>query len=52
MVETWHHSRYETKPLEESLKQVFTDDEYLFGGRRRRSPGGTPLKVAITGMCY
>lgn len=49
MIEAFHHSRYETEPLEDALKLVFTEDEYLFGGQRLNAPEGIPLKVAVTG---
>lgn len=40
----YNRSKYETKPLEKALKDVFTDDAVLFGHHTRE----TKLKVAVT----
>ena len=45
LVESYHHSRYKTKPLHDALKQAFGENEYLFGGKRKSN---TRLKVAVT----
>ena len=52
IVEAYHHSRYETKPLEEGLKGIFTEDELLFGGQRRIVADGIPLKTAVTATTF
>ena len=44
-VENYHHSKYETKPLQDALQQAFGNDDYLFGGSRIQN---TRLKVAVT----
>jgi hypothetical protein len=46
-VENYHHSRYETSSLERALQKAFTDDLYLFGGKRKLN-SATPTKVAVT----
>ena len=52
MIGAWHHSKYETKPLEEGLKEVFTENELLFGGQRRIITNGSPLKTAVTATTF
>ena len=46
-VENYHHSKYETQPLQEALIETFGEDQYLFGGRRS-NPGSMDIKVAVT----
>ena|ERR1700712_1636810 len=48
IVENYNHSKYETKPLEQTLQDAFTEDLYLFGGARKTGIN-SPVKVAITG---
>jgi hypothetical protein len=48
MVENYNHSRYETKPLEQTLQDAYTEDQYLFGGKRRSTISGSSVKVAVT----
>ena len=43
LVESHHHSRYETQPLQNALKEAFEDD-YLFGGPRIE---GSEVEVAV-----
>ena len=47
IVQHYNHSKYETQPLQEALIEAFTDDQYLFGGRRT-DPGSMEVKVAVT----
>ncbi|KAK6351889.1 hypothetical protein TWF718_005033 [Orbilia javanica] len=46
-----HHSRYETQPLEKSLRQSYNEERLLFGGSQnsRTSPGP---KVAVVATTY
>jgi hypothetical protein len=46
LVEYYNHSKYETRPLEKTLKEAFTDNEYLFGGPKRDTT--SRIKVAVT----
>ncbi|KAE9983700.1 hypothetical protein BLS_003847 [Venturia inaequalis] len=46
LVENFNHSRYATKPLEQTLKAAFTENEYLFGGPKRST--SSRIKVAVT----
>jgi hypothetical protein len=46
LIDNYNHSKYETKPLENSLKAAFTEDEYLFGGPKRNTT--SRIKVAVT----
>jgi patatin-like phospholipase len=34
LVNNYHHSKYETTSIEDALKQAFSEDELMFGGRR------------------
>jgi patatin-like phospholipase/acyl hydrolase len=49
-VDNFNHSRYETKPLEQCLKEAYSEDQYLFGGRRQIGAlnAGSTVKVAVT----
>ena len=47
IVSNYNHSIYETQPLQEALTTAFTDDQYLFGGRRGDSER-MDVKVAVT----
>jgi hypothetical protein len=47
LVDNYNHSKYETRGLEQTLKNAFTEDENFFGGRRLRVSNSN-LKVAIT----
>ena len=51
LVENFHHSRYETRPLQKALMNAFQNPELLFGGTRSHSPGN-PIKVAITATSH
>ena len=46
LVQSYHHSKYETQPLQEALISAFTENEYLFGGRRS-NPASLDYKVAV-----
>jgi hypothetical protein len=48
LIDNFNHSRYETKPLEKCLKEAFTEEQYLFGGRRPSSTSGPGVKIAVT----
>jgi hypothetical protein len=48
LIDNFNHSRYETKPLEKCLKDAFTEEQYLFGGRKQSSVSGSGVKVAVT----
>lgn len=49
LVDNYNHSKFETAPLQEALISAFSDDQYLFGGRRPdQSSGCSPVKVAVT----
>lgn len=47
IVSNYNHSKYETQPLQEALVSAFSDEQYLFGGRRS-DPGSMDVKVAVT----
>jgi len=51
IVEGFHHSKYETQPMERTLKAVFSEDRLLFGGLQQETPRGggrsQPLHVAV-----
>ena len=48
-MDNYNHSKFETSPLQEALISAFSDDQYLFGGRRPdQSSGCSPVKVAVT----
>lgn len=46
LVEYYNHSKYETRPLERTLKEAFTENENLFGGPKRNTT--SRIKVAVT----
>lgn len=46
LISNYHHSLYETSPLEKSLLEAFGNEKYLFGGRGATQPSG--VKVAVT----
>lgn len=52
VVDNYNHSKYETGPLEDSLMGSYSEDQYLFGGRRPLSAGipsvQVNIKVAVT----
>jgi len=45
IIESIHHSKYETRPFQEALQKAFTEDDYLFGGPR---VSNSRTKVAVT----
>ena len=45
IVESLHHSKYETEPLQQALQQAFSKDDFLFGGPRMINHR---TKVAVT----
>lgn len=45
VVESVHHSKYETRPLQEALQKAFSKHDYLFGGFRRSN---SRIKVGVT----
>jgi len=51
LLEGVHHSRYETQPMEKTLKAAFSRNKLLFGGLQEESPylGGRSqaLNVAV-----
>lgn len=47
LVDNYHHSKYETTPLQKALQDAFTSDQYLFGGPRSDASEAT-VKVAVT----
>lgn len=47
-VDNFNHSKYKTKPLEKCLKDAFTEDQYLFGGRKKAHGTQQGMKVAVT----
>jgi hypothetical protein len=48
LVDSYNHSKYETKPLREALQAAFTADQYLFGGQRYDQTCTSAVKVAVT----
>jgi len=48
LVENYHHSKYQTTPLETALKTAFSQDQNLFGGARVAESCGSLVKVAVT----
>ena len=38
LVEGFHHSRYETQPMERALKAAFSENGFLFGGLHEERP--------------
>ena len=48
LVTSFHHSKYETKPLEEALITAFTEEQYLFGGIHRGQSNESNIKLAVT----
>jgi predicted acylesterase/phospholipase RssA len=48
LIENYNHSKYETQPLEDALRSAFSDEDYLFGGRRRDGSLGSDIKVGVT----
>ena len=47
IIDNYNHSKYETTPFEQALKSAFSDDQYLFGGRRLADTQGFHTKVAV-----
>ncbi|KAI2627754.1 hypothetical protein GGR54DRAFT_430692 [Hypoxylon sp. NC1633] len=47
-IDNYHHSKYQTSTLENAFQSAFTDDIYLFGGRRPAGLNGPTVKVAVT----
>jgi patatin-like phospholipase/acyl hydrolase len=45
IIESLHHSKYETAPLQQALQQAFSKDDFLFGGPRMTNHR---TKVAVT----
>jgi hypothetical protein len=39
LVQEFHHSKYQTQPMERALKEVFSENRLLFGGLQEKSPG-------------
>lgn len=48
LVDSYNHSKYETKPFHEALQAAFTNDQYLFGGQRYDQTWSSAVKVAVT----
>lgn len=53
LINNYHHSKYETTGIESALKQAFSEDELLFGGRKMAfdessSPMQFSCKTAVT----
>lgn len=48
ILENYHHSKYETTPIERVLKDAFPEDLHLFGGRVPADLCGSSPKVAVT----
>lgn len=47
-IDNYHHSKYETQPLEEALRSAFTESQYLFGGPRMPDFPASDIKVGVT----
>jgi hypothetical protein len=47
-VDNFYHSKFATEPLQDALKTAFSEDQYLFGGRRVEQSGTSSVKVAVT----
>ena len=45
-IDNYNHSKYETRPLEDGLRTVFSENQFLFGGRRSRDVV-TDTKVGV-----
>ncbi|QDS77600.1 hypothetical protein FKW77_001933 [Venturia effusa] len=50
LVENYKHSRYATRPMEQVLKDAFTEHEYLFGGPSRSNSSRTKVAVTATSL--
>ncbi|KAL1622899.1 hypothetical protein SLS56_008580 [Neofusicoccum ribis] len=48
IINNYHHSLYETSPLERSLVEAFGNDQYLFGGRGAAQSSGVKVAVITT----
>ncbi|KAF2756983.1 hypothetical protein EJ05DRAFT_49848 [Pseudovirgaria hyperparasitica] len=48
LVDNYHHSKYETKSLEQALTSAFGDSQFLFGGQQRIEDRSQVCKVAVT----
>ncbi|CAI6249812.1 unnamed protein product [Periconia digitata] len=48
VVTNYMHSKYETKSLHDALIDAFSEDEYLFGGRKAQQSPLPNIKVAVT----
>ena len=48
IVDNYNHSKFETAPLQEALQATYSNDQYLFGGRRPLQASMSSLKVAVT----
>lgn len=48
LIDHHHHSKYQTKTLEDALKEAFTDDMQLFGGERSPESTHWQVRVAVT----
>jgi hypothetical protein len=48
LIDNFNQSRYETKPLERCLKEAFTEEQYLFGGRKSAAITSSGVKIAVT----
>ena len=48
LVDNYKHSKYATRPLEDALKEAFSETEYLIGGRRSDPVIEAEVKVAVT----
>lgn len=46
LVKGYHHSKYETQPLQDALTRTFGEEEYLFGGLRSDN-ASVDYKVAV-----
>lgn len=47
LLESYNHSKYETRQLHEALITAFSEDQYMFGGRRS-GVNSFGVKAAVT----
>ncbi|KAH6848113.1 hypothetical protein B0I37DRAFT_376721 [Chaetomium sp. MPI-CAGE-AT-0009] len=52
LVESFHHSKYQTTTLEATLRKAFGDDRLLFGGSCQAGPSIPAVKVAVTSFSF
>lgn len=48
LVDNYHHSKYQTRTLNDALKTAFPQELHLFGGQHPAQLYVSPLKVAVT----